>query len=164
MTVGNPLVGSAAAPAAYEAEGLAGVVARSPMEQCWRRFRRDRVALASGVVIIFMLLVAAFGGPLAQRWAGHGPNDLITHGVVNYQPVGPMTTVKDNAGHNTTLVLGASDLVGRDEFLRLLYGARVSLEVGLMATFFGLLFGVVFGMLAGYYGGLTDTAVSRVTE
>jgi peptide/nickel transport system permease protein len=161
----TPLVDSeVAAPGAYDAEGLATVVARSPMEQAWRRLRRDKVALASGVVIIIMILVAAFGGPIAQHWAGHGPNDLITHGVVNYQPVGPWTTVKDNAGNDTLLVLGASDLVGRDEFLRLLYGARVSLEVGLLATFFGLLFGVIFGMLAGFYGGLTDTAVSRVTE
>ncbi len=151
-------------PGAYDAEGLSGVVARSPMEQAWRRFRHDKVALVSAVVIVLMLLIAAFGGPVAQSWAGHGPDDLITHAVVNYQPVGPWTTVKDNSGHDTLLVLGASDLVGRDEFLRLLYGARVSLEVGLFATFLGLFTGVLLGMLAGYYGGVVDTVVSRVTE
>ncbi|MDX6519668.1 MAG: peptide/nickel transport system permease protein [Gaiellales bacterium] len=161
----SPLIPSDAdAPGAYDAEGLSGVVARSPMEQAWRRFRRDRVALASGVVIILMLLIAFIGAPLAESWAGHGPNDLITHAVVDYQPVGPLTTVKDNSGHNTLLVLGASDLVGRDEFLRLLYGAQVSLEVGLLATFFGLSTGVILGTLAGYYGGVIDTVVSRLTE
>jgi peptide/nickel transport system permease protein len=155
----SPLIPSDAdAPGAYDAEGLSGVVARSPMEQAWRRFRRDRVALASGVVIILMLLIAFIGAPLAESWAGHGPNDLITHAVVDYQPVGPLTTVKDNNGHDTLLV------VGRDEFLRLLYGAQVSLEVGLLATFFGLSTGVILGTLAGYYGGVIDTVVSRLTE
>jgi peptide/nickel transport system permease protein len=161
----SPLIPSEAnAPGAYDAEGMSGVVARSPMEQAWRRFRRDRVALASGVVIILMLLIAFIGAPLAESWAGHGPNDLITHAVVNYQPVGPLTTVKDNNQHDTLLVLGASDLVGRDEFLRLLYGAQVSLEVGLLATFFGLSTGVILGTLAGYYGGVIDTVISRLTE
>jgi peptide/nickel transport system permease protein len=161
----SPLIPSEAnAPGAYDAEGLSGVVARSPMEQAWRRFRRDRIALASGVVIILMLLIAFIGAPLAESWAGHGPNDLVTHAVVNYQPVGPWTQVKDNNGHDTLLVLGASDLVGRDEFLRLLYGAQVSLEVGLLATFFGLSTGVILGTLAGYYGGVIDTVISRLTE
>jgi len=148
----------------YAAEGVATVTARSPMEQAWRRLRRDRIAMASGVIIIVMLLLAFVGAPLAERWVGHGPNDLITHGVQNYQPVGPWSHVTDNNGKPTTLVLGASDLVGRDEFLRLLYGARVSLEVGILATFFGLTMGVLFGMLAGYYGGYTDTLISRVIE
>ena len=161
----SPLIPSEAnAPGAYDAEGMSGVVARSPMEQAWRRFRRDRVALVSGVVIVLMLLIAFIGAPLAESWAGHGPNDLITHAVVNYQPVGPWNHVKDNTGHDTLLVLGASDLVGRDEFLRLLYGAQVSLEVGLLATFFGLSTGVILGTLAGYYGGVIDTVISRLTE
>src|SRR6478672_918813 len=148
----------------YAAEGVATVTGRSPMEQAWRRLRRDRIAMASGVIIIVMLLLAFVGAPLAERWVGHGPNDLTTHGVQNYQPVGPWSHVTDNNGKPTTLVLGASDLVGRDEFLRLLYGARVSLEVGILATFFGLTMGVLFGMLAGYYGGYTDTLISRVIE
>jgi peptide/nickel transport system permease protein len=161
----TPLVGAgSAAPGGYDAEGLSGVVARSPLEQAWRRFRRDKVAVASGVVIVVMILIAFVGAPLAERWAGHGPNDLITHGVKDFQPVGPWTHVADNNGKSTLLVMGASDLVGRDEFLRLLYGARVSLEVALLATFFGLGAGVILGMLAGYYGGAIDTVVSRLTE
>jgi peptide/nickel transport system permease protein len=161
----SPLIPSEAeVPGGNDAEAMSGVVARSPMEQAWRRFRRDKVALVSGVVIIVMLLIAFIGAPLAESWAGHGPNDLITHAVVDYQPVGPLTDVKDNNQHDTLLVLGASDLVGRDEFLRLLYGAQVSLEVGLLATFFGLSTGVILGTLAGYYGGVIDTIVSRLTE
>ena len=61
-------------------------------------------------------------------------------------------------------MLGASDLVGRDEFLRLLAGAQVSLEVGILSTLVGLGIGVVLGLLAGFYGGVADTVVSRLTE
>jgi len=159
-TVSDPLAG-----AGYEAEGLTGSVeARSPWQQAWRRLKRDRLAVISGVVIIIMFLLAFVGAPIAERIVGHGPNDIISGGVENYQPVGPWSKVSDGKGGETMLVLGASDLVGRDEFLRLLYGARVSLEVGVLATALGLTLGVICGMLAGYYGGATDTLVSRLTE
>ena len=159
-TVVEPLAGGG-----YEAEGLAGgVEARSPWQQAWRRLKRDRLAIVSGVVIIIMILLAFVGAPIAEKIVGHGPNDIISGGVENYQPVGPWSRVSDGKGGETMLVLGASDLVGRDEFLRLLYGARVSLEVGILATTFGLMLGVITGMLAGYYGGATDTLVSRLTE
>ena len=135
-----------------------------PWQQAWRRLKRDRLAIVSGVMIIFMILLAFVGAPIAERIVGHGPNDIISGGVENYEPVGPWSEVSDGKGGQTMLVLGASDLVGRDEFLRLLYGARVSLEVGILATTFGLMLGVITGMLAGYYGGATDTLVSRLTE
>jgi len=158
-TVVEPLAGGG-----YEAEGLSGVEARSPWQQAWRRLKRDRLAIVSGVMIIFVILLAFVGAPIAERIVGHGPNDIISGGVENYEPVGPWSEVSDGKGGQTMLVLGASDLVGRDEFLRLLYGARVSLEVGILATTFGLMLGVITGMLAGYYGGATDTLVSRLTE
>jgi len=158
-TVVEPLAGGG-----YEAEGVSGFEARSPWQQAWRRLRRDRLAVISGVMIIFMILLAFVGAPIAEKIVGHGPNDIISGGVENYQPVGPWSKVSDGKGGETMLVLGASDLVGRDEFLRLLYGARVSLEVGVLATALGLTLGVICGMLAGYYGGATDTLVSRLTE
>jgi len=158
-TVVEPLAGGG-----YEAEGLSGVEARSPWQQAWRRLKRDRLAIVSGMMIIFIILLAFVGAPIAERIVGHGPNDIISGGVENYEPVGPWSEVSDGKGGQTMLVLGASDLVGRDEFLRLLYGARVSLEVGILATTFGLMLGVITGMLAGYYGGATDTLVSRLTE
>jgi ABC-type dipeptide/oligopeptide/nickel transport system permease subunit len=158
-TVAEPLAGGG-----YEAEDATGVAARSPWEQAWRRLKRDRLAIVSGVVIIIMFLLAFVGAPIAERIVGHGPNDIISGGVENYQPVGPWSRVSDGKGGETMMVLGASDLVGRDEFLRLLYGARVSLEVGVISTVLGLTLGVICGMLAGYYGGATDTLVSRLTE
>jgi peptide/nickel transport system permease protein len=111
-----------------------------------------------------MILTAFIGAPIAAHVLGHGPNETVAGGVQNYEPVGPWSRVSDGQGGTTMLVLGASDLVGRDEFLRVLYGARVSLEVGILSTAFGMLLGVMAGMLAGYYGGAMDTTVSRLCE
>ena len=159
-------------PGAAVAVGVSGEVsgdggdirARGYWEQAWRRFRRDRIALLSGVVIILIVLTAFIGAPVAAHILGHGPNDINSNAVINFAPAGPFTHVKDQNGNPTYYVLGASDAVGRDEFLRILSGARVSLEVAVFATMIGLFVGVVLGTLAGFYGGLMDTFVSRMTE
>jgi peptide/nickel transport system permease protein len=132
----------------------------------WRRFRRDKVAIASGIFVIFLVLVAAVGGPIAAKILGHGPNDLFFDGVnQDLLPVGPMTHVTDPiTGKQTLFVLGADGTLGRDEFLRLLYGARVSLEVAVLATLTTTTIGVLLGSIAGYFRGWTDTIVSRVIE
>jgi len=70
----------------------------------------------------------------------------------------------NNPGHQTLFVLGASDTLGRDELVRLLYGARVSLEVAILATIFSMTVGTILGASAGYFRGYTDTVVSRLTE
>ncbi len=62
------------------------------------------------------------------------------------------------------LVLGADGSLGRDEFLRLLYGGRVSLQVAVVSTILVMLIGVTLGVMAGYYRGTIDTVVSRLTE
>jgi peptide/nickel transport system permease protein len=142
------------------------VQVRGYWSQVWRRFRRDRAALVAGWIILVMLLLAFVGAPLASHLVGHGPNDVDPiNAVVNGQPVGPWTHVKSLYGNSTQLyVLGADGLTGRDEFLRLLYGARVSFEVAVFATLLGVFFGVTVGAIAGYYGGVADTVVSRLTE
>ena len=110
------------------------------------------------------ILVAFVGGPLAVRWVGHGPKDLVTGGVDNFVPSAPVDRERRSRRRTTHLVLGASDLVGRDEFLRLLAGAQVSLEVGILSTIVGLTLGLVPGLLAGSTAAWTDTLVSRLTE
>src|SRR6476659_3356598 len=108
-----PLVPGAAAGAADFAEGGGGaVVAGGYWEQAWRRFRRDRRARVSGVFIVLLTLAAFVGAPLAEHWLGHGPNDLIKGGVVDFVPVGPWSHVDAGQGQSTLLVLGASDLLG----------------------------------------------------
>jgi peptide/nickel transport system permease protein len=155
--------GAALAGSAGDVE-RGGVEARGYWENAFRRLRRDRLAIVSAVIIVLFIIIPFVGLPLAQNWLGHGPNDLVPGGVENFVPVGPFSTVSDGHGGTTYLLLGASDLVGRDEFLRLLAGAQVSLEVGILSTIVGLSVGVVLGLLAGFYGGVADTIVSRLTE
>src|SRR5207244_12809507 len=64
----------------------------------------------------------------------------------------------------TLFVLGAANTLGQDEFLRLLYGAQVSLEVALLSTLGVMIIGVMMGSIAGYFRGWSDTIISRVTE
>jgi peptide/nickel transport system permease protein len=146
-------------------EGLEPVRARSYWEQVWIRFRRDKVAIASGIFIIFLVLVAIFGGPIAATLLGHGPNDIFFAGVNDdLLPVGPWTHVATPEGGTTLFVLGADGTLGRDEFLRILYGARVSLEVAVLSTMGVMLIGVLLGTTAGYFRGWIDTVVSRIIE
>jgi len=148
-------------------EGTEPVRARSYWEQVWIRFKRDRVAVASGFFIIFLVLVAAVGGPIAARLLGHGPNDIFFTGVNNdLLPVGPWTHIQDtlHPGHRTLLILGADGTLGRDEFLRLLYGARVSLEVAVLSTIGVMSIGIIMGVVAGYFRGWIDAAISRIIE
>ena len=143
------------------------IKARGYWEQVWRRFKRDKVALAGGIFVIFLILTAIFGGPLAATILGHGPNDLFFTAVdERLLPVGPWTWVDDvnNPGHQTLFVLGADGTLGRDEFLRLLYGARVSLEVAVGGTVIAMFIGTLMGASAGYFRGWVDTVVSRITD
>ncbi len=154
--------------------GTTEVKARGYWEQVWIRFRRDKVAIAGGVFIVLLVLAAFAGGPLAAWLLGHGPNQPFTAGGIDQKtllPVGPWTWVSKApyagaAGHfgHTLFILGADGGTGRDEFLRLLYGAQISLEVAGLATLIGMVVGVTMGAAAGYFGGWIDTIISRLTE
>ena len=142
------------------------VRARGYWEQVWRRFRRDRVALASIGFLVLLLLVVYPGAWIAERLLGHGPNDIFPSALDDgLLPVGPMSRVENfETGKQELLILGADGTLGRDEFLRLLYGGRVSLQVAIISTVLVMLIGVTLGAIAGYYRGWVDTIVSRLTE
>jgi len=137
----------------------------------WRRFKRDRFALGSLVILgaIFLLLFAGY--PIFKALLGHGPNDQFpfANGFAS-KPSGPWTHVRDaissadTTNRKTLFVLGADSSLGRDEFLRLLRGGQTSIVVGLGSTLLAVLIGVPLGALAGYLGGVTDVLVSRLTE
>jgi peptide/nickel transport system permease protein len=150
-----------------DAEGLP-VRARGYWEQVWIRFRRDRIAIAGGVFIVFLVVAAFAGGPLAAHLLGHGPNDQYYTAIdpVKLTPLGPLSRVADplNPAKTSFFLLGSDSTLGRDEFLRLLYGAQVSIEVAIGATFFSTIIGLVLGATAGYFRGNTDTLISRLTE
>jgi peptide/nickel transport system permease protein len=147
----------------------------------WRRLRRDKLALVCGAVLVVVAFGVIAGPTIAARLLGHGPNDLFPYAVHNYKPADPWTRVPDTdeigagslgidlppppKGTGTTLlVLGADGALGRDEFLRLLYGGRVSLLVAAGATLLALLIGSILGLIAAYFGGLADSVVSRFTD
>jgi peptide/nickel transport system permease protein len=148
---------------------LEDVQARGYWALVWRRFRRDKVAIASGFFIIFLLLFAFAGAPIARHYIGHGPDDIFTGTAavdsVSLLPANPWTHI-DNyyTNHKDILVLGGANRLGQDEFLRLLYGARVSLEVALLSTLGVMVIGVILGSIAGYFRGSVDTIISRITE
>ena len=150
------------------------VQARGYWEGIWFRLRKDKLALTGGVFIIFLFIVAFVGAPLAQYLLGHGPNDINPipgpGGGIDEQllPVRPWTWVNhitDSGQIKSQLyILGADGTTGRDEFLRLLYGAQVSLEVGIGATIICMTIGLILGSIAGFFRGWIDTVISRVIE
>jgi peptide/nickel transport system permease protein len=147
------------------------VGARGYWESVWFRLRKDKIALVGAGFIVFLFLVAFAGAPIVAHYLGHGPNEpFFSGGGVDSQllPAKPWTHVQliTASGENQRqlLILGADSTLGRDEFLRVLYGAQVSLEVGVGATIVSIALGLLLGAMAGFFGGWVDTIISRVTE
>jgi peptide/nickel transport system permease protein len=135
---------------------LAGatVAARSPLQLFWRRFRRDRVALAS-LGFIVLLIVVAIAAPLVVSLLGlPGPN-VQNPDLTNAfgSPLGP------SSAHPFGV-----DPLGQDVAARVIYGTRVSLIVGIVGTAVATVLGTIVGLLAGYYRGWTDTLLSRLVD
>jgi len=144
---------------------------RSPWYLAYRRLRRNRVALGFGV--LFALIVAfVLAAPLwANGVADTGPNathtlervevDGESREVVNREgkPVGPLWF-----GAGGKFFLGADGRLGRDEMVRLMYGGRTSLFVGVVASLITVLLATVLGLLAGYRRGWVDTLISRALD
>jgi peptide/nickel transport system permease protein len=134
-----------------EEERVAG---RTPRELFWARFKKDRAAFV-GLALIVLLLVIALAAPLIAKAVGHGPNDLFQREMTDEfgLPKGP----------NGDFLFGA-DKSGRDVFVRVVYGARTSILVAVVATGFAVVVGVILGILAGYFGGKIDTLISRTID
>lgn len=145
---------------AVEADAVSGltrqtaVAARSPMQLVWSRLRRDRVAIASAVVIL-LVIVAALMAPLIAAWIGHGPNEQFREeGLTEFgTPVAP----------NSQFLLGTDNL-GRDVLVRLVYGAQISLTVALFATLGALGIGTLVGLVAGFLRGPVDTVLTWLMD
>lgn len=151
MSVGAP--GLLAQEERYGRDFAAGL-ARSPRQLLWRRLREDRVAMAALGLIVALLLVAILA-PLVVKLAGApGPNVQDGDATDMFgTPLGP-------SGDHWFGV----DALGRDVFSRTVYGARVSLLVGIIGTGVAVLLGVTVGLLAGYYRGWVDTLLSRLVD
>src|SRR5579864_2024385 len=111
------------------------IVGRTPWELFWVRFKRDRVALAAFVFLALLVLAALFAGPISSAF-GHPPNNQYPNKLDAFgTPTGP----------SSSFLFGV-DQIGRDVFSRVLFGARISLEVAVIATAFSVAIGVVLGM------------------
>jgi oligopeptide transport system permease protein len=116
----------------------------------WSRFRRNRLAVASLVIVVLMIVLAIIA-PLLQRFGIIA--DPTAQDVVNsYASPG-------TPGH----ILGTDDL-GRDVLSKVLFGAQVSLSIGILVQFIVLGIGGGIGLVAGYYGGWIDNALMRFTD
>jgi ABC-type dipeptide/oligopeptide/nickel transport system permease subunit len=131
------------------------VIGRTPWQLFWRRFKKDKFAIASLFLIVILILLAVFAGLIADHVVHHGPDQLFI-----YQALDSFGLPK---GPNAQFWFGA-DKAGRDLFVRILYGARTSLTVAFLATFMAVGIGVVLGSMAGFYRGKVDTAISRLID
>ena len=142
---------TAAAPNAPEGKAIEG---RSPWLLGWQRLRRDRVAMISLVIIALIVLMAILA-PLATTLTGHPPNE-------QYRQIG-LTPDGLPKGPSGQFWLGTDDL-GRDILVRIAFGARVSLLVGVVSTGIAVSLGVVIGLAAGFFGGIVDTVLARLVD
>lgn len=118
---------------------------RTPFFEVWRRLRRQKTAVVAGIVVILLILVALLAPLLA--------------------PYDPAFTDYDNVlSPPTALHLAGTDEFGRDILSRVIWGARISLEIGFTAVAVGCFFGVLLGVMAGYYGGWADTLTMRLCD
>jgi peptide/nickel transport system permease protein len=125
-------------------------IGRSNRELIWARLRKDKAAVL-GLILVALIVAMAIFAPLLAKLAGHGPNDLFDNMRTDLGlPLGP----------NSHFWFGA-DQVGRDLFVRVMYGARTSLIVSIVGTTFATVIGIVVGTWAGFYGGWLDTVISR---
>jgi ABC-type dipeptide/oligopeptide/nickel transport system permease subunit len=141
-----------AAEAASAGEApVKSIEGRSPWQLAWMRLRKDRVAMISLGVIVALFLIAILA-PAVASLTGHAYDQQLrdTGWTRDGQPVGP----------NSEFWLG-TDSLARDILVRAVYGARVSLTVGVVSTALATLLGIVLGLLAGFFGGWVDTVISR---
>ena len=132
---------------------------RSLGQIAWTRFKRDKVAVAGGIIVVLLILIAALSRPL-QSMLGLDPN------AFNQDLIDPNTSLPkgDFGGMSWDHPLGVEPKFGRDILARILEGSWVSLVVAFGATLLSNAIGVVLGLVAGYYGGRVDTIVSRLMD
>jgi ABC-type dipeptide/oligopeptide/nickel transport system permease subunit len=130
-------------------------VGRSLGQIAWRRLRRDRVAMAGGIFIVFLILVALVGPHLVQNPDTYH-SDLID--PTFSRPTGPW------GGISLAHPLGVEPVNGRDMLARIVVGTQYSLLIGFLATVLAVVIGVFFGIIAGYFGGWIDAVIARAMD
>jgi peptide/nickel transport system permease protein len=140
------------------AESGQEIQGRSLSQIAWRRLRKDKVALTGGFFIVFLIVVAIFA-PLITHITGGPPNEY--HSDLVDPALGPYGTF---GGISWQHPMGVEPITGRDIFSRVLYGARISLLIALLATAVSVIIGTVVGITSGFFGGWVDAILSRIMD
>ncbi|MCD8347933.1 MAG: ABC transporter permease [Lachnospiraceae bacterium] len=118
---------------------------KSFAKDVWERFRHSKRAMV-GLILLTIIVLFAVIGPFISPYPYDGMNTSIA-----------------NNGPSLSHWFG-TDQMGRDEFTRVLYGTRISLMIGFVATFVNVLIGVIYGGVAGYVGGKVDMILMRIMD
>ncbi|TDO87807.1 peptide/nickel transport system permease protein [Halanaerobium saccharolyticum] len=117
----------------------------NPWFEAWRRLLQSKIGIAGLGIIVFLIVVAALAPVLAP-----------------YDPIKTDILARYRAPSSEHLL--GTDGLGRDILSRIIYGSRISLQVGLLSVALALVFGVSFGLIAGFYGGKLDMAIMRFMD
>ncbi|WP_064575528.1 glutathione ABC transporter permease GsiD [Cupriavidus gilardii] len=140
-TAANEAASAGVQGAAAQAEPV-----RTPWTEFWRKFRRQHLALAAGVFVILLVIVAV----LSPQLVPYDPENYFDYDALN-------------AGPSAAHWFGV-DSLGRDIFSRILAGTRISLAAGFFSVIVGAIVGTLLGLLAGYYEGWWDRIVMRISD
>jgi peptide/nickel transport system permease protein len=138
-----------------------------PLRLALRRLKHNKIALVFGVIFLLVVLACLLAPVYAAHIAHTGPND--NHISAQIKIGGKLTNVVSLDGlpigptWQSHFLLGA-DSNGRDTAVRLLYGGRTSLEIGVIATLITMVGATILGMLAGFFRGPTDLIISRILD
>ncbi|MBQ7593051.1 MAG: ABC transporter permease [Synergistaceae bacterium] len=118
---------------------------RSYWRDVWLRLKSDKLA-AFGLIVILMILMLAIFGPMISPYEYDAQDFMISNEPPNFSH------------------WFGTDMFGRDLFVRVLYGARISLAVGFLASFISLFIGVIYGGISGFAGGRLDEVMMRIVD
>lgn len=151
---------------------------RSPTMLALRRIRKNRLAMLGALWVLFVVVMAVTAGVFSE-WTNH-PRDFQ---LVDHKNLPPTWMDYDESqsrkfeidpldiedfpelyAHNHLTYWFGTDLLGRDLFVRVLYGARISLTVAAIGTLVALVIGVIWGAVAGFFGGWLDEVMMRIVD
>ena len=140
-------------------EGAGKIEGRSLGQIAWGRLKRDKLALAGGLVVV-VLIVVSLCAPLIVGLIGHPPNEF------HQKLINPDTQVPigNYGGASLDYPFGLEPVNGRDLFSRVLYGSQISLLIAFLATLVSVVIGTALGAIAGFAGGIVDMLISRTMD
>ncbi|GHO85168.1 ABC transporter permease [Dictyobacter formicarum] len=136
----------------------------TPFQESFRRFRRDKKAMISLGVIVFLIVLAIVGPPIYQHIGGI--YNSTTNGPIGpdqYHNFGHAEVDRVTEGPSAQYWLG-TDALGRDILARIMQGVLISISVAVLVEVVDIVLGILVGVLAGYYGGWIDFFLARFTD